>query len=89
MGNWMDQRNMLSSFNGEFVDGVVVDHLGNTLKWLTELTKNETTFLLGDPHVHKSFRAPKMQRDYCSTNVTNHMIIEVQNSFRCYFTESE
>ena len=76
MWDWMDQGNVLSSLNGKFVDGVVVDHLGNTLKWLTELTKNEATFLLGDPHVHKSLCAPKMRKGFIAS-MTNRMITEV------------
>lgn len=50
---------MLSTLDGEFVDGVVVDHLRYAVERLTELTENVTTIgVCNDLHVHETPDAP-------------------------------
>ena len=49
---------MFGTFDGQFADSVVVDHLRNTAKWLAELSKDESTISIDDLHVHEATRTP-------------------------------
>lgn len=46
---------MLSTFDGQLVEGVMVDHLGDALKGLAELAQDEfPIFVVHYLHVHEA-----------------------------------
>ena len=54
----MEQRHVFGPFDGQFANGVVVDHLGNTAERLAELTEDESAVSVDDLHVHEATRTP-------------------------------
>ena len=49
---------MFGPFDGQFANGVVVDHLGNTAERLAKLAEDETAVSVDDLHVHEATRTP-------------------------------
>ena len=55
IGNRMKESHVFSSFDRQLVDRIMVDHMRDAVKWLTEQTKDElTTFVAYDLHVHEA-----------------------------------
>ena len=49
---------MFGALDGQFANGVVMDHLRNTAERLAELTENESAVTVDDLHVHEATRTP-------------------------------
>lgn len=72
---------MLSTLDGEFVDGVVVDHLGYAVERLAELAENIATLrICHDLHVHETTDASEKTKylryyRYTVHSNTDHMLL--------------
>jgi len=64
---------VLSTFDWQLVNGVIVHHLCNAAEWLAKLSKNKTSIMICYYlHVHEAFSTP------VSTMITTATFLQVQ-----------